>query len=54
VGNGDNRVDILNAALGVSANVGGWVVTNGFVAPLRRAPDRGFDFEYNLQIQRPF
>jgi hypothetical protein len=52
VGNQDNRVDILNAATGVSANVGGWIVTNGFIAPVKRAPDRGFDFEYNLQLQR--
>jgi hypothetical protein len=54
VGNQDNRVDILNAATGVSAQVGAWIVTNGFVAPVRQAPDRGFDFEYNLQVQRPF
>jgi hypothetical protein len=54
VGNLANRVDILNAALGVQANMGQFVVTNGFVAPIRTAPDRGFDFEYNLQIQRPY
>lgn len=54
VGNQANRVDILNAALGLSAEVRAWTITNGFVAPLRSAPDRGFDFEYNLQAQRVF
>lgn len=54
VGNQANRVDILNAALGLSAEVRAWVITNGFVAPIRSAPDRGFDFEYNLQAQRLF
>lgn len=54
VGNAANRVDILNAALGVTAEVGNLVVTNGFVAPIRSGADRGFDFEYNLQVQRPF
>ena len=54
VGNLANRVDILNVAAGVSANVAGWVVTNGCVAPIRRTPDRGFDFEYNVQLQRLF
>lgn len=54
VGNLANRVDILNAALGVSAEVRAWTITNGFVAPLRDDPDRGFDFEYNLQAQRVF
>jgi hypothetical protein len=54
VGNADNRVDILNAAAGVSGQWGPWVVTNGFIMPLREMPDRGFDFEYNLQVQRVF
>lgn len=54
VGNGLNRSDLLNAALGVSAHMGDWIVTNGFIAPLRRDQDRGFDFEYNLQLQRLF
>ncbi|MAT67973.1 MAG: hypothetical protein CMJ58_00440 [Planctomycetaceae bacterium] len=54
VGNQANQVDILNAALGLQATMGPFIVTNGFVAPLRRAPDRGFDFEYNLQVQLPY
>jgi hypothetical protein len=54
LGNADNRVDILNASLGVAAQWGPWALANGFVAPIREAPDRGFDFEYNLQLQRLF
>lgn len=54
IGNAANRVDILNVALGLTAEVGNYVVTNGFVAPIRTGTDRGFDFEYNLQVQRPF
>jgi len=54
IGNENSRVDILNAAAGVAAQWGSWSVTNGFVAPIREAPDRGFDFEYNLQLQRLF
>ena len=54
IGNAANRVDILNVALGLTAEVGNLVVTNGFIAPIRDGSDRGFDFEYNLQIQRPY
>ncbi len=54
VGNRSNRGDLLNAALGVQADMGPFIVTNGFVAPLRDRPDRGFDFEYNLQVQLPY
>jgi hypothetical protein len=54
IGNQLNRVDILNAATGISGQLGNWVLTNGFVAPVRSAPDRGFDFEYNMQAQRAF
>jgi hypothetical protein len=54
VGNADNRVDILNAAAGVAVRLGPWSVSNGIIAPLREAPDRGFDCEYNLQVQRLF
>ena len=53
-GNANNRIDILNAVVGLSANVGNLVITNGFTAPIREGSNRGFDFEYNLQIQRPF
>lgn len=54
VGNENNRIDILNVVTGLSANVGNWVVTNGVTTPIRTGADRGFDFEYNLQLQRPF
>ena len=55
VGNPNNRVDIVNLTTGVSANMGNWVMTHGFTAPLKRCEcSRGFDFEYNLQVQRPF
>jgi hypothetical protein len=54
-GNALNRVDIVNLALGASARVGGWVLTNGITVPLGADIDeRAFDFEYNLQVQRPF
>ncbi len=52
VGNTENRVDIVNMCLGVTTNVGGFIVTNAAVAPIRQ--ERGYDFEYNLQVQRPF
>lgn len=54
VGNENNRVDLLNVVTGLSVNVGNWIVTNGVSAPVRTGSDRGFDFEYNLQLQRPF
>ncbi len=55
VGNRNNRVDIINLTTGVTANVGRWVVTNGCSVPVRSCEcSRGFDFEYNLQVQRPF
>jgi len=54
VGNLANRVDIMNLVAGLSANMGNWVVTNGVAVPIRSGDNRGFDFEYNLQIQRPF
>jgi len=54
VGNLDNRIDIVNLVAGLSADVGNWVVTNGVTAPITTGSNRGFDFEYNLQVQRPF
>lgn len=54
-GNLLNRVDIVNMVLGLSANCGNWVITNGVTAPIYTSEwDNPFDFEYNLQIQRPF
>jgi hypothetical protein len=55
VGNLNNRVDIVNLTTGVTANMGNWVVTHGVSAPIKECDcSRGFDFEYNLQVQRPF
>lgn len=53
-GNANRRADVLNAATGLSANVGRFIVTNGVVAPIRTGNDRGFDFEYNCQVQLPY
>ncbi len=54
-GNLLNRVDIVNMVTGLSANCGNWVVTNGFTVPIALSEEDGpFDFEYNLQLQRPF
>lgn len=54
-GNLLNRVDIVNMVSGLSANCGNWVVTNGFTVPISLSEEDGpFDFEYNLQLQRPF
>lgn len=55
VGNRNNRVDIINVTAGLTANMGNWVITHGCTAPLKECEcSRGFDFEYNLQVQRPF
>ncbi len=54
VGNRDNQVHILNLTAGLSANMGNLVVTHGFTAPVTDSRNRGFDFEYNLQVQRPY
>ncbi len=54
IGNRSNRVDIVNLVTGLSANMGNFVVTNGVTVPITTDSNRGFDFEYNLQIQRPF
>lgn len=54
IGNRNNRIDIVNLVAGFSADVGNMVITNGFTAPITTGSNRGFDFEYNLQVQRPF
>ncbi len=53
-GNRLNRVDIVNMVLGLSAKTGNWIFTNGVTVPLSSSEERPFDFEYNLQVQRPF
>jgi hypothetical protein len=47
-------VHFLNAVIGASLDYAGWTVVNGVVAPLEDSPDRGFDFQYNLQVHRPY
>jgi len=54
IGNRANQVHIVNLTAGLSANMGNLVVTHGFTAPVTNSQNRGFDFEYNLQVQRPF
>ena len=54
IGNQDNQVHIVNLTAGLSANMGNLVVTHGLSAPVTNRQNRGFDFEYNLQVQRPF
>jgi hypothetical protein len=35
--------------------MGNWIMTHGATVPLKECEcSRGFDFEYNLQLQRPF
>lgn len=54
VGNALDQIHIVNLTTGISANMGNLVVTHGFTAPVTNNLNRGFDFEYNLQVQRPF
>ncbi|MGI9428937.1 MAG: hypothetical protein ACR2NM_09785 [Bythopirellula sp.] len=54
IGNRDNQIHIVNLTAGLSANMGNLVVTHGLSAPVTNRKNRGFDFEYNLQVQRPF
>ena len=57
-----NAITVSSAAKGYVESVTGnqmvvmgqTVITNGFVVPLREGENRGFDFEYNLQVQRRF
>jgi hypothetical protein len=54
VGGLRDGVDFLNAVAGLSADYAGWKVVNGVIVPLRDSPDRGFDFQVNVQIQKPY
>jgi hypothetical protein len=54
IGNDDSRGDVVNAAAGLSARWGRWLLTNGVIVPLREDPDRAYDAAYNLQLQRRF
>lgn len=53
-GNSANRVDLLNAVLGVQTVIGKTVFLNGVVAPLRSGADRAYDFEYSFSMNRLF
>ncbi len=53
-GSNANRLDILNASLGVQAVMGMTLVTHSFVVPIKNDFDRGFDFEYALMVNRRF
>lgn len=54
LGNPNNKVDIVNVVTGLSANMGNWVMTHGVTVPVTTGSNRGFDFEYNMQLQRIF
>jgi hypothetical protein len=54
IGNVNNRVDMLNAAVGTSLQINLWILTGGVIVPLRDCPDCGYDIEYNAQVQRLF
>lgn len=54
VGNIANRVDVLDFALAMPVWLGRTNITQGFIVPLRTGTDRGFDFEYSLQLNRLF
>jgi hypothetical protein len=54
VGGARDHMNLLNAVLGASADVAGWTIVNGVVVPVRDSPDRTFDFQYNIQVQRPY
>jgi len=54
VGNIANRVDVVNMVVGVPTRIGRTTLTHGFVFPVRESPDRGFDFEYSLLVNRQF
>lgn len=54
VGNGSNRNDVLNIALGSTARLAKTALTTGVVFPLRTGDDKPFDAEINVQLQRRF
>jgi hypothetical protein len=54
IGNECDRTTIVNASAGFGVQWNSWSMTNGFIAPVPGVEDRGFDFEYNMQLQRLF
>ena len=53
-GNFANRIDLLNTLVGVQTIIRQTSITNGIVVPLRSGPDRQYDFEYSLGMNRRF
>jgi hypothetical protein len=53
-GSSRNSFDQVNLAAGCAVDLGGMLVTNGFIFPVTDGPDRSFDFEYNLQVNKRF
>ena len=53
-GNFANRIDLLDTLVGVQTIIRQTAITNGFVVPLRSGPDRQYDFEYSLSMNRRF
>ena len=53
-GNFANRIDLLDTLVGVQTIIRQTAITNGFVVPLRAGPDRQYDFEYSLSMNRRF
>jgi len=54
-GNELDTTNIVNVAIGLSANVGSegnTVITSGLIMPVSQGLERAFDLEFNLQIQR--
>jgi hypothetical protein len=54
IGNGLNRVDIINMTLGCVAQFGNAQIINGLVIPFNIGLEKAFDYEYNLQVQYSF
>ena len=54
LGNGKNRMDVVNVLLGVPIVMGKTTISNGFVVPVTEERDRGFSFEYALLVDRHF
>lgn len=54
VGGLRDHVDFVSAVGGVSLDYAGWKFINGVAVPLQDSPRRGFDFQYNLQVQKPY
>jgi hypothetical protein len=53
-GNTVNDFNQVNISTGFAVDLGGMLITNGFVIPVTDQPDRSFDFEYNLQVNKRF